>query len=40
MKHLPFFTKFGKGLKGNVQHGYAEEMVRKSEVVSIHYSFN
>ena len=33
--NMPFFTKFGKGLKWHITHEYSDEMATKSEVVSI-----
>lgn len=33
MKHMSFFTKFGKGLDRHIRHEFSEEMSQKSDVV-------
>lgn len=33
-KHIPYFSKYGKGVEKHIWHQFYEEMSRKSEVVS------
>ena len=34
-KHMPFFSKYGKGLERHIRHGFYEEMSRKSTVATV-----
>lgn len=34
-KYMPFFTKFGDGLKRHITHQFLKEISQKSEVVSV-----
>jgi hypothetical protein len=33
MKHIPYFSEYGKGVEKHIRHQFYEEMSRKSEVV-------